>query len=301
MTGWEKQPEARVTQQLEEITMHFDLSEPEDSEVTAPTASGTDEGSNEDIAADAEVKDLEQQQQEASKTPNDEEPAYCFYAPIQPPSMDHALAGPQRGKWLVSRDAEYNSQMENHTWDLVYLPNGKKAIQCKWLAKIKTDEKGEPSVYKSRLVAKGFQQKEKEDYKEVFAPTANSPTLRVLLAVAAVRKWKVKQMDIVTAFLYGIVEEESLFLMGEGESLVLLLVYVDDILLFSSSDKEIDGVQRKLTEQFKCKSLGEARYYLGMHIERDTERGWLKLHQGQYIHTLAENAKGSAYKPGVTA
>ncbi|GJP58693.1 hypothetical protein CLOP_g2393 [Closterium sp. NIES-67] len=76
--------------------------------------------------------------------------------------------------------------------------------------------------------------------------------------------------------------------MGEGESLVLLLVYVDDILLFSSSDKEIDVVQRKLTEQFKCKSLGEARYYLGMHIERDTERGWLKLHQGQYINTLAE-------------
>ncbi|GJP75275.1 hypothetical protein CLOP_g5730 [Closterium sp. NIES-67] len=201
---WEKQPEARVTQQLEEITMHFDLSEPEDSEVTAPTASGTDEGSNEDIAADAEVKDPEQQQQEASKTPSlpkrrkqigggtkdwvkvkewvnptiypartrmamrkllsstsggatteqqeqaqgedavlflgddqesdDKEPAYCFYAPIQPPSMDHALAGPQRGKWLVSRDAEYNSKMENHTWDLVYLPNGKKAIQCKRLA-----------------------------------------------------------------------------------------------------------------------------------------------------------------------
>ncbi|GJP81073.1 hypothetical protein CLOP_g11253 [Closterium sp. NIES-67] len=231
--------------------------------------------------------------------------------------------------------------MENHTWNLVYLPNGKKAIQCKWLAKIKTDEKGEPSIYKSRLVAKGFQQKEKEDYKEVFAPTAKSPTLRVLLAVAAVCKWKVKQMDIVTAFLYGIVEEEvymvqppgyedgtgrvcklnkaiyglkqaprcwynrlasalegigfrasacdeSLFLMSEGESLVLLLVYVDDILLFSSSDKEIDGVQQKLTEQFKCKSLGEARYYLGMHIERDTERGWLKLHQGQYINTLAE-------------
>ncbi|GJP30444.1 hypothetical protein CLOM_g1711 [Closterium sp. NIES-68] len=50
----------------------------------------------------------------------------------------------------------------------------------------------------------------------------------------------------------------ALFLMGKGETLVLLLVYVDDILLFSSSDKEIDGVQQKLTEQFKCKSLEEA-------------------------------------------
>ncbi|GJP55917.1 hypothetical protein CLOM_g14932, partial [Closterium sp. NIES-68] len=316
---WEKQPEARVNQQLEEITMHFDLSEPEDSEVTAPTASGTDEGSNEDIAPDAEVKDLEQQQQEASKTPS----------------------LPKRRKQIGGGTKDWVKVKEWVNPTLVYLPNGKKAIQCKWLAKIKTDEKGEPSVYKSRLVANGFQQKEKEDYKEVFAPTAKSPTLRVLLAVAAVRKWKVKQMDIVTAFLYGIVEEEvymvqppgyedgtgrvcklnkaiyglkqaprcwynrlasalegigfrasacdeSPFLMGDGESLVLLLVYVDDILLFSSSDKEIDGVQRKLTEQFKCKSLGEARYYLGMHIERDTERGWIKLHQGQYIHTLAE-------------
>ncbi|GJP61832.1 hypothetical protein CLOP_g18956 [Closterium sp. NIES-67] len=122
--------------------------------------------------------------------------------------MDHALAGPQQGKWLVSRDAEYNSQMENHTWDLVYLPNGKKAIQCKWLAKIKTDEKGEPSVYKSRLVAKGFQQKEKEDYKEVFAPTAKSPMLRVLLAVAAVRKWKGQYIHTL-AEKYSLQEEQT--------------------------------------------------------------------------------------------
>ncbi|GJP76718.1 hypothetical protein CLOP_g7184 [Closterium sp. NIES-67] len=49
--------------------------------------------------------------------------------------------------------------------------------------------------------------------------------------------------------------------MGEGESLVLLLVYVDDILLFSSSDKEIDGEEREvvtpLPSEFKLIKAAE--------------------------------------------
>ncbi|CAI7778092.1 unnamed protein product, partial [Closterium sp. NIES-54] len=64
----------------------------------------------------------------------EDEPAYCFLAlaPEEPASMEEALAGPDREKWLVSRDAEYQSLLENGTWDLVVLPEGKKAVQCKW-------------------------------------------------------------------------------------------------------------------------------------------------------------------------
>ncbi|CAI7796805.1 unnamed protein product [Closterium sp. NIES-53] len=140
----------------------------------------------------------------------EDEPAYCFLAPApeEPASMEEALAGPDREKWLVSRDAEYQSLLENGTWDLVVLPEGKKAVQCKWVLKIKTDDKGQVTIYKSRLVAKGFMQKEKQDFNEIFAPTAKSPTLHVLLADAAVSGKSIIQMDISTAFLNGILEED---------------------------------------------------------------------------------------------
>ncbi|CAI7760130.1 unnamed protein product [Closterium sp. NIES-53] len=82
--------------------------------------------------------------------------------------------------------------------------------------------------------------------------------------------------------------DESLFLKGEGEKLVLFLVYVDDILLFSSSRKEIQNVQQQLMKNFKCKTLGEVKYYLGMHVERDLDHRWLKLHQEKFIKELGD-------------
>ncbi|CAI7812256.1 unnamed protein product [Closterium sp. NIES-53] len=111
----------------------------------------------------------------------EDEPVDCFLAPApeEPASMEEAFAGPDSEKWLVSRDAEYQSLLENGTWDLVVLPEGKKAVQCKWVLRIKTNDKGQVTIYKNRLVAKGFMQKEKQDFNEIFAPTAKPPTLRL--------------------------------------------------------------------------------------------------------------------------
>ncbi|CAI7815122.1 unnamed protein product [Closterium sp. NIES-54] len=148
----------------------------------------------------------------------EDEPPYCFlaHAPEEPVSMEEALAGPDREKWLVSRDDEYQRLLENGTWDLVVLPEGKKAIQCKWVLRIQTDDKGKFTIYKSRLVAKGFMQKEKQDVNKIFAFTAKPPTLRVLLADAAVSGKFIIQMDITTAFLNGILEEDVYMMQPPG-------------------------------------------------------------------------------------
>ena len=45
--------------------------------------------------------------------------------------------------------------MENNTWELVKLPEGRNAIGCKWVFRVKYDGKGQVERFKGRLVAKG--------------------------------------------------------------------------------------------------------------------------------------------------
>ncbi|CAI7839480.1 unnamed protein product [Closterium sp. NIES-53] len=91
-----------------------------------------------------------------------------------------------------------------------------KALDCTWVLRVKTDAEGKLERHKTRLVIKGFQQREGIDFQEVFAPVAKAPTLQLLLAAAAVCGWKVEQMDVKTAFLYGMVDEEIYMKEPEG-------------------------------------------------------------------------------------
>jgi hypothetical protein len=47
-----------------------------------------------------------------------------------------------------------------YKWSLVNLPHGKKAIDVKWVFKVKMNTEGEMTRHKARLVARGFLQKE---------------------------------------------------------------------------------------------------------------------------------------------
>jgi hypothetical protein len=74
--------------------------------------------------------------------------------------------------------------------------------------KNKEGEKGEVVRNKSRLVAQGFSQKEGIDYEETFAPVAHLEAIRILLAFFVAKGFKLHQMDVKSAFLNGVLEEE---------------------------------------------------------------------------------------------
>ncbi|CAI5521508.1 unnamed protein product [Closterium sp. Naga37s-1] len=275
-----------------------------------------------------------------------EECAFAFFSPVEmpgePATLKEALESSDAEEWKKAMESELKSIEENDTFELVELPEGRTAITSKWLFKIKSDADGKIERYKSRLVAKGYQKKEKVDFKELFSPVVKPTTLRTLFAGAAIKGWVVKQMDIVTAFLNGILEEEifmaqpegfddgsgrvwklkkalyglkqaprqwymklrevlegigftpstadhSLFMLGEGEQRSFMVVYVDDILIFSPSSDLVKEVMLKLQDKFKCKALGDVSFYLGLHIERDVEKRCMRVHQRKYLEALAAN------------
>ncbi|KAL4564403.1 hypothetical protein LXL04_028467 [Taraxacum kok-saghyz] len=76
------------------------------------------------------------------------------------------------------------------------------------ILKNKLNDKGEVDRYKARLVVKGYEQKYRHDYKEVFAPVIRLEVVRLILALAAQNSWTVHQMDVNSAFLNGHLEED---------------------------------------------------------------------------------------------
>ncbi|GJR87416.1 retrovirus-related pol polyprotein from transposon TNT 1-94 [Tanacetum coccineum] len=93
-------------------------------------------------------------------------------------------------------------------WELVDIPLCKNIINLKWLWKNKRDEENNVIRNKSRLVAKGYAQKEGIDFEESFAPVARLEAVRLFIAYAAHKSFTVYHMDIKTAFLYGPLKEE---------------------------------------------------------------------------------------------
>jgi ATP-binding cassette subfamily B (MDR/TAP) protein 1 len=130
-------------------------------------------------------------------------------------SYEESLQHGNSSKWELAMKDEMSSLLKNKTWELTTLPEGKKALQNKWVYRVKT-EHDESKRFKARLVVKGFQQKKGIDYSEIFSPVVKLTTISVVLGIVAAENLHLEQLDVKTAFLHGELEEDIYMQQPEG-------------------------------------------------------------------------------------
>jgi hypothetical protein len=133
------------------------------------------------------------------------------YVGRNPASYSEAMRSADADQWSEACQYKIDALAKNGTWELVDLLPGRKAVKSKWVFKLKADGR-----YRTRLVAKGFMQIPGVDFDETFSPVARFESLRMLLALAALEDWHIHQMDVKSAFLNGVLDEEIFMEQPQG-------------------------------------------------------------------------------------
>jgi len=133
-----------------------------------------------------------------------------------PSTRKQAVRSPYASHWLSAMDAEYASLQAHHVWDVVPRPTGGiNIVSCKWVYAVKCKD-GVVTRFKARLVARGFTQQMGVDFGETYSPVLRYKTLRVILALVAVRGYELETMDVQTAYLNAPLRETVYMQLPDG-------------------------------------------------------------------------------------
>nr|KAJ0214373.1 hypothetical protein LSAT_V11C400171290 [Lactuca sativa] len=118
----------------------------------------------------------------------------------EPTNYSIAIKDP---KWHSAMKSEMLALQQNHTWSLVPRPKSSNIVGCRWLFRTKYRADGSIERYKARLVAQGFSQVSGLDYSHTFSPVVKAATVRIVLTLAIINGWSLRQLDVNNAFLHG--------------------------------------------------------------------------------------------------
>jgi hypothetical protein len=134
-------------------------------------------------------------------------------------SYKQAMKRSDASKWVAATEKEMSALLGQNVGTLVEasaIPSGVKPLTCRWLYKIKYNDKNEPIQWKARLVVQGFKQTYGVDYTDTFAPTAKSKSIKIILADAAMNDKELNQFDVDTAFLNAKLKEAVYVKLPDG-------------------------------------------------------------------------------------
>ncbi|GKE21874.1 retrovirus-related pol polyprotein from transposon TNT 1-94 [Tanacetum coccineum] len=190
-----------------------------------------------------------------------------------------------------------------------------------FLTSVKTDKFGGVLKNKARLVAQGFRQEEGIDFEESFASVARIEAIRIFIANVTHKNITIYQMEVKTAFLNGELKEEVYVSQPEGfvdqdnpshvyklkkalydlkqaphehyvqdvndgNDLLLVQIYVDDIIFASTNTTMCNEFANQMTTKFKMSMMGQMSFFLGLQISQ-SPRG-IFINQSKYASEIVK-------------
>ncbi len=254
--------------------------------------------------------------------------ASCFFTdvaspsetrPKEPSTIWEARKSAEAHEWIKAAQLELNSLEHRETWELVERPAGRKVVDNVWVFRRKLGPSGEILRHKARLCARGFSQVEGLDFDQTYSPVAAFRSLRLVFALSVKYRLKLHQLDVVAAFLNGVLDHEifmrqpkgfddgtgrvcllkkaiyglkqssrlwnadlhktlsdlnfkslrsdpCLYLCRRNGSIMLLLVYVDDILIATNSEELYQDTLADLKEHYELTESLDCSWVLGWHV-----------------------------------
>ncbi|WVZ48888.1 hypothetical protein U9M48_000283 [Paspalum notatum var. saurae] len=248
-------------------------------------------------------------------------PTTEFSAVSEPSSFEQAMSS---AEWKKAMDLEYSALLRNHTWELIPPQKGINLIDSRWVYKVKRKADGSVERLKARLVAKGYKQrlsnlvplykwiprqidiqnaflhgileeevymKQPPGYCDPNKPSNYICKLKKALygLKQAPRAWhsrltgKLQELGFKSS-----VADSSLLVFKQAGLTMYMLVYVDDVIIVSSSDLATEKLIQQLQLEFAVKDLGSLEYFLG--IEVKTRKNGMLLSQKRYALDLIKKA-----------
>ena len=110
--------------------------------------------------------------------------------------------------WVKAIEEELSQFETDEVWNLVPKPHNQSIIGTRWVFRNKLNEERKFIRNKARQVAQGYNQHEGIDYDKTFALVARLEAIRIFLAYASHKNIKLFKMDVKSAFLNGLLNEE---------------------------------------------------------------------------------------------
>ncbi|CAI5949158.1 unnamed protein product [Closterium sp. NIES-64] len=248
-----------------------------------------------------------------------------------PRSYVEAIEGPYSSQWQTAMDANMASWKSTGTYVDEVPPPGANIVDGMWIFRVKRPP-GSPPAFKARYVARGFSQRQGDDYFQTFSPTLEMTTLRGSLHEEiwlrrppgfiglfppgtqwslrrpvyglrqAPREWHDTLRTTLTALGFAPSTADPLMFLRTDTSLppFYILVYVDDLVFATTDTEGLAHVKSELQKRHTCTDLGELCSYLGLQITRERARCTITLTQSHMVQQVLQRFDFTYSSPQAT-